>query len=332
MTQVPEGIETTVGEGVDLRSAIVAVAEALSVEENMVHYKLDLAHFRSESGTSKPVRSVKIIGWAGEEPRKDYSPKPDPSSESDGDRRQSRDRDDRRGGRDRDDRRGGRDRDDRRGKNRDDRRGGRDRDDRRGKNRDDRGGRDRDDRGGRGLKGPEEGTTEASDFAQEWLGKLMEYMEIDGEVVATGSDERVHLRVSAKERAGRLIGRRGATLASIRQILALALEKHGELTIDVDVEDNRSDGGERKQRDDRGGRDRDDRKDDRGPRYSDDKLQALAKRAAEKAVETERAVTINLDLNSYGRRVVHLAIAEIEGVSSASEERDGRKVVQVIPD
>ena len=63
-------------------------------------------------------------------------------------------------------------------------------------------------------------------------------MDIEGEIAATGSDERVHIRVDAKERAGRLIGRRGATLASIRRVLTLALEKHGELTIDVDVEDN----------------------------------------------------------------------------------------------
>jgi predicted RNA-binding protein Jag len=184
------------------------------------------------------------------------------------------------------------------------------------------------------LKGPEEGTTEASDFAQAWLSKLMEYMEIEGDVVATGSDERVHICVSAKERAGRLIGRRGATLASIRQILALALEKHGDLTIDVDVEDNRSDGGEKREdrNDNRRDRDGGNRNQERGPRYSDEKLQALAKRAAEKAVETERAVTINLDLNSYGRRIVHLTIAEIEGVSTVSEERDGRKVVQVVPD
>ena len=68
-----------------------------------------------------------------------------------------------------------------------------------------------------GLKGPEEGTTEASEFAQEWFTTLLGYMDIEGEIVATGSDERVHIRVDAKERAGRLIGRRGATLASIRQ-------------------------------------------------------------------------------------------------------------------
>ena len=296
MTQIPEGTETTVGEGIDLRSAITSVAEALKIEESMVHYKLDLSHFRSASGTSKPVRSVKIIGWAGEEPRTNYSPKPDPSqSEDDG--RQDR----------------GERRSNDRGRDRDDRRGGRDEK--------------------RGLKGPEEGTTEASDFAQAWLSKLMEFMDIEGEVVATGSDERVHLRVNAKERAGRLIGRRGSTLASIRQILALALEKHGDLTIDVDVEDNRSgdDGGQRERKEGRG-KDRGDRGKDRSPRYSDEKLQALAKRAAEKAIETQRSVTINLELNSYGRRIVHLTIADIDGVSTASEERDGLKVVQVVPD
>ena len=304
MSKIPEGTETKSGEGVDLRTAIAAAAEALGVEENMVHYTLDLAHFRSDSGTSRAMKTVKIIGWAGEEPRADYQAKPEPR-EDDGDRDHSGDREQSSSR--------GRDRDRDRGKGRDRNKKGR--------------GRDED----RGLKGPEEGTTEASEFAQEWFTTLLGYMDIEGEIVATGSDERVHIRVDAKERAGRLIGRRGATLASIRQVLTLALEKHGELTIDVDVEDNRSDKKESKPRDrkERGNRGRGK---DRGPRYSDDKLQALAARAAEKAIETQRSVTINLELNSYGRRVVHLAIAEIEGVSSASEERDGHKVVQVVPD
>jgi len=58
----------------------------------------------------------------------------------------------------------------------------------------------------------------------------------------------------------------------------------------------------------------------------------LAQRAAEKAIETQRSVTINLELNSYGRRIVHVTIADIDGVSTTSEERDGVKVVQVVPD
>ena len=330
MTQIPEGKETAIGEGDDLRTAIQSIAESLNTEENLVHYKLDLAHFRSNTGISKAQRTVKIIGWVGDEPRKNSRPAPqrnDESNRDDGDNdrqeQRSRGRDNRRDGGGRD--RGGRDK-------------RRDRDDRRerGDNRRERG----DDR--RGLKGPEEGTNEASELAQEWFQKLLGFMDIDGEIVATGSDERVHIRVNAKERAGRLIGRRGSTLASIRQILSLVLEKHGSLTIDVDVEDNRKDEGpsrddnrdqdDRRGGDKRGGRERRDRDSGEGKRYAEDKLRALARRAAEKAIETQRTITINLDLNSYDRRMVHLEIAEIEGVKTVSEEKDGRKVVQVVPE
>jgi len=344
MTQIPEGKETAIGEGDDLRTAIQSIAESLNTEENLVHYKLDLAHFRSNTGISKAQRTVKIIGWVGDEPRKNSRPAPqrnDESNRDDGDNdrqeQRSRGRDNRRDGGGRD--RGGRDnRRDGGGRDRGGRDKRRDRDDRRerGDNRRERG----DDR--RGLKGPEEGTNEASELAQEWFQKLLGFMDIDGEIVATGSDERVHIRVNAKERAGRLIGRRGSTLASIRQILSLVLEKHGSLTIDVDVEDNRKDEGpsrddnrdqdDRRGGDKRGGRERRDRDSGEGKRYAEDKLRALARRAAEKAIETQRTITINLDLNSYDRRMVHLEIAEIEGVKTVSEEKDGRKVVQVVPE
>ncbi len=51
-------------------------------------------------------------------------------------------------------------------------------------------------------------------------------------------------------------------------------------------------------------------------------------------------ITINLELNSYDRRLVHMEVMEIGGVTSRSEEREvnaeGRtrtvKYVQVIPD
>ena len=97
-------------------------------------------------------------------------------------------------------------------------------------------------------------------------------------------------------------------------------------------------GGDRPRGDrgDRGG-DRGDRGGDRGGdrdkgRYPEAKLQELARRAAEKAIETGRTITIKLDLNSYDRRIVHLAIADIDGVASRSEEKDGQKFVQVIPE
>jgi predicted RNA-binding protein Jag len=174
----------------------------------------------------------------------------------------------------------------------------------------------------------------------------------------------VHLSVGA-ERAGRIIGKRGATLRAIRFFLRSALEKYGDPELDVDVEDPRpreerpeaerreprGDRGDRGDRDrggrgrdrggrgrDRGGRDRD-RDRDRGPapdrekgEHPPDKLRALARRAAEKARETGKTITINLELNSYDRRIIHLEISDIDGVKSQSEERDGKKFIQVIPE
>ena len=68
-------------------------------------------------------------------------------------------------------------------------------------------------------------------------------------------------------------------------------------------------------------------------RYPEEKIKALARRAAEKALETGKTITINLELNSYDRRLVHVEVAEVDGVVSNSEEReDGTKVIQVAPE
>jgi predicted RNA-binding protein Jag len=93
----------------------------------------------------------------------------------------------------------------------------------------------------------------------------------------------------------------------------------------------RDDRGDRR-RDDRGDRGgRDDRREKGGGTYPEDKLQEIARRAAEKAVSTGKPITINLQLNSYDRRIVHLEIAEIKGVDSQSVIKDDVKYVQVVP-
>lgn len=155
---------------------------------------------------------------------------------------------------------------------------------------------------------------------------LLGFMDLEGTVVGTGSEERVHLAISV-DRAGRLIGRRGATLSAVRHMLKLALVKFGEPVIDVDVADNRAEG-EREERPSRERRERAPRKGDHPP----EKLKALAQRAAERAIETGKTITINLELNSYDRRLIHVAISEIDGVDSRSEDRDGGKVVQIVPE
>lgn len=177
------------------------------------------------------------------------------------------------------------------------------------------------------------------------MSTLLGHLDLEGTVVGTGSDERVHLALTIEGKAGRLIGKRGATLRSVRKLLKSALEKHyGELELDVDVNDDRprdndrdSDRGDKKRG--RNRRNRRGRGDDRG-RYPEEKLTALAEKAAAKAIETGQTITINLELNSYDRRIVHVAVADVDGVESRSEERtsvdpDGNEVtmkfVQVIP-
>ena len=47
-------------------------------------------------------------------------------------------------------------------------------------------------------------------------------------------------------------------------------------------------------------------------------MQQLAKKLAEKVIKESTAIVIEKELNGFQRRVVHLAIKEIEGVGSES--------------
>lgn len=355
---VPEGKETITAEGRDLRAAIQGAAQQLGLHPTQVDYKLDMSHFRSLTGAPVARDTVRIIAWGSDRPvpAADERPRLDeraPRAEGvengvvveASEQSPARAREDRG---ERGERRERRDRGER---------------EERGP-RAERGERRRGRRGGResapgvgeepraekpeSLRGAEAGPTEASEYAQRWFSQLMELMGVTGTVTGTGSPERVHLAVKA-ERAGRIVGKRGATLGSIRHLLGLALEHKfgatpngGPLTIDVDVGDDRPreerEPREREPRPERGerrGRERGGRESEKG-RYPEDKLRALARRAAEKAAETGQTITINLELNSFDRRIVHLEVAEIDGVESQSEERtspDGRtvKFVQISP-
>lgn len=316
---IPEGVETVSAEGADLAAAVAAAAESIGIEPRRVEFKLDLAHFRSSLGTSVAKNTVKIVAWnttKSDEELEAAATKSAPKKRARSERRDDDRKDDGR---------------------RDDRKK------RRSRKKDDDEGAEREPAE---RKSAPEATdledTEASDFAKAWFTELMTMMSLEGEVKSAGNDERVQIWVSA-DKAGRLIGKRGSTLGSIRHLLGLAVtKKFGDLTIDVDVEDNRpkrdSDGGGRKER--RGKRSRDhDRKprnnggDRERSRYPEAKLRALARRAAEKALDSDKTITINLELNSYDRRIVHMEVAEVEGVNSRSEERDdGVKIIQVFPE
>ena len=284
MNQIPENTPTAVGEGHDLFSAIENAAEQLGLKRHQVAHKIDLTHFRSQTGSSLPKTTVKVEVWArpdGEASPERRAPKPEIT--------ESREE----------------------------------------------------------PAAPAEpaSSTEGSEHAVRWFSELLGFMNIKGKVEGSGTADRIHLNVTA-DQAGRIIGKRGSTLSSIRHLLSLSLEGHGNPTLDVDVDDDRPrsgdregrrgrdgggrdrgrgrdrdrdrgrDGGRGRGRDgDRGrgrGRDRDRgrgrsraRDDDRGreepaSRYPADKLEAVAERAAQKAFDTNRAITINLELGNVG--------------------------------
>ncbi len=325
--EIPEGAKTVTTEGSDLKTALLAAAQELGVDEKFVAHKLDLSHFRSATGGMVPRTTVRIIAWAQDEevPRK--SALSAVGGRGGARRRDARGRDERKDSRGRDERK------DRRGK-------------RKERPRREEEPRGKSEESSPRRRGAEAQATEASDFAASWMQALIGHLGLEGTVTGTGSDERVHLDLQIKEKAGRLIGKRGSTLRSVRRLLKDALKRHyGPLELDVDVNDERPrearpaeaeepSGGRKRRRRSRGGRG------ERG-HYPEEKLIALANKAAEKAIESGKTITVQLDLNSYDRRVVHMAVAEHEGVRSHSEERvvtdaDGRekvvKYVQVIPE
>jgi predicted RNA-binding protein Jag len=307
MSGIPEGARTASGEGSDLNAAILAGAEELGLNQRQVGYKVDLSHFRSGTGGSIARTTVKVIVW--EKPEADEEPEAveeapaaaegeaaeASSDESEAPKKPRRPR------------------------------------------------RKKDDDVETAAPEAPTGTNAGSEAAAVWFSRLLELMSLQGEVTATGNDERVRIQVKV-DKAGRLIGRRGSTLASVRHLLRLAISEHGDFIIDVDVADDRpreerserSDRGDRGDRGDRrrGGNRRRGRREDRGPKgkYPEEKLQAIARRAAEKAVEANKAITINLELNSYDRRVVHLEVSDIDGVASQSIMKDDKKYVQILPE
>ena len=62
-----------------------------------------------------------------------------------------------------------------------------------------------------------------------------------------------------------------------------------------------------------------------------EKLESLAARMGEKAKDSGQAVDLN-PMNAYDRRIIHMALKDVEGVRTESEgEGDDRHVV-VIPE
>jgi predicted RNA-binding protein Jag len=209
---------------------------------------------------------------------------------------------------------------------------------------------------------------EAATDAEKWLRGLVERMGFEGTVSADMQDGGVViLRVNLKDRTPHFVGRRGVTLQAIRHLLEQSVgADYPDKSFQLDVADNRpkrddDDRGDRddrprgrgRDRDDRGGRgrgrddrggggrgrgrDRDDRG-DRGGRGGDRdeanaaRLGKMAENIGKRVAKTGEAEIVRKELNSFDRRVVHMAIADMEGVGSRSLGDGTHKQIEIYKD
>jgi len=165
--------------------------------------------------------------------------------------------------------------------------------------------------------------TKGGEAAVEWMQGLIENMGFTAKLsMEVTGDKAALIRVDSPE-GSRLVGRRGSTLFAIQDLLVETMQKEfSEWCFKIDIV--------RKEQEDRQGRDRprrEDRRDNRdrrrggSRRRSEDDvadLERLAAKLANQVLDTGEPIEIRQSLNSFERRVVHVTIADIEGVTTES--------------
>lgn len=142
--------------------------------------------------------------------------------------------------------------------------------------------------------------------AGELLSELLDKMGFDARVEASEAEDRIVLDVQCDE-PERIIGRRGSNIDAIQHVVGKMLSKHREARgkpVLVDTDGYRGRHIER--------------------------LEGLADRMAEKALDTGREVEMN-PMSAYDRRIVHIRLKETDGVETRSEGEDPDRRVIVIP-
>ena len=154
------------------------------------------------------------------------------------------------------------------------------------------------------VKTLDEENEEILSAAREFLGKILETLELDNIVKMELENNTLNVNVNGDEnRLGILIGKRGVTLDSIQYILNLIVNKKSSRYIRVNLDSSGY---------------RDKRK---------KTLENLAGKMANKVLKTGRSIKLE-PMNAYERKIIHTALQDFEGVLTHSEGKDPfRKVV-----
>lgn len=134
---------------------------------------------------------------------------------------------------------------------------------------------------------------EKREAAAKALRDILERMGIDAEVSAFDDGERIILDAHGAE-SGLIIGKKGATLDALQYVINRIISKkpNDGPGVVVDAEGYRG--------------------------RREDSLADLARRLAEKAVKTGRPVPVE-PMSPHDRRIIHVTLAEHEGVTTESD-------------
>lgn len=146
---------------------------------------------------------------------------------------------------------------------------------------------------------------EKADEAAELLEDVLDLMDIEVDVAIREDDERVVLDVTGPD-AGRVIGKKGATLDSLQFLLNKILNRFPDGRRHIVI-----DSGDYRERHDRG-------------------LVSMAKREAKRAMKEGRTVTLQ-PMSARDRRVIHLSLAKLEGITTESQGQGKQRRIQIIP-
>jgi spoIIIJ-associated protein len=146
----------------------------------------------------------------------------------------------------------------------------------------------------------------AVDFVRMLVGKMAMDAEVsvapdDGE----GGDDEIRLEIEGPD-AGRIIGKRGQVLEAIQYLTTRVAHRPGEERkhIAVDAEGYRA--------------------------RHEDQLGEMARKLAQRVMAEGKIITFD-PMNARDRRVVHMAIKDIEGVRTESNGEGPDRRVQIIP-
>lgn len=153
---------------------------------------------------------------------------------------------------------------------------------------------------------PSEELERQADAVADFLEELLERMGVDAIAEPSSRGEHMYVDIvdGSEEDLALLVGREGQTLDAIQELTRMAVGRQLDERVRVVV-----DVGDHKKR-------------------QEDRLAAMGREAAERALESGDEVEME-PMNPYERKIVHDAVATVQGVESSSRGEDPHRFVVV---